>query len=129
MKFSAVLVLAAFAVAGAASESTNMLTLDPNTLTRVDPDMIRGPGPAVPAGDNPNVKKEMDELAGSNNGNYHTIDPHSLPTMDPKYLERLGPMTPTGNNPKLRKPVDEWATTSGTPDATKTAPPTLWRID
>ncbi|KAG1699873.1 hypothetical protein DVH05_012312 [Phytophthora capsici] len=119
MKFFAGLVLAAIAVAGAASESTNMLNLDPKTLTRVDPDMIRGPGPAVPTENIPNV-----ELAGSNNGNYYTIDPHSLPTQDPKYLEGLGPVTPAGDHPKLRKTVDELA---NQPNAT--APPTLYRID
>eukprot|EP00644_Phytophthora_capsici_P011699 jgi/Phyca11/19630/fgenesh1_pg.PHYCAscaffold_50_\ len=118
MKFSAGLVLAAIAVAGAASESTNTLTVDPKTLTRVDPDMITGLGPAVPAGNNPKIKKAMDELAGSGSGNYYTIDPHSLPTMDPKYLEGLGPqvvpgMPGYGKNEKANKAWEEFTKKEG----------------
>ncbi|KAL3670696.1 hypothetical protein V7S43_003884 [Phytophthora oleae] len=95
MKFSAGLVLAAIAVAGATAESTSTLTVEPKTLTHVDPDMIMGLGPAVPAENNPKVKKAMDELAGSHDdsssGSYYTIDPHSLPTVDPKSIIGLGP--------------------------------------
>ncbi|KAI9990676.1 hypothetical protein PInf_018233 [Phytophthora infestans] len=69
-------------------DTTNTLTIDPKSLSTVNPEGLGGLGPQQPAGDNPELKKAMDELAGSTNGgNYHTIDPHSLPTQDPTFVE------------------------------------------
>ncbi|KAK1935736.1 hypothetical protein P3T76_010431 [Phytophthora citrophthora] len=118
MKFSAGLVFVAVAVAGAASESTNTLTVDPKTLTHMDPDMITGLGPVVPAGNNPKVKKAMDELAGSNSGNYYTIDPHSLSTVNPSNIIGLGPqvvpgMPGYGKNEAANKAWEEFTKQEG----------------
>ncbi|POM73469.1 hypothetical protein PHPALM_9686, partial [Phytophthora palmivora] len=115
MKFTAGLVLAAIAVAGASAESTNTLTVDPNKLTRVDPATIVGLGPAVPAvglgpavpaGDDPKIKKAMEQLAGSHKdsgsgSNYYTIDPRTLPTQNPAYLQGLGPQVPIKDHRQL----------------------------
>ncbi|KAF1777299.1 hypothetical protein GQ600_8714 [Phytophthora cactorum] len=60
----------------------------PKSLPTANPAYLEGLGPQTPAGDNPELKKVMKELAGSSNSaNYHTIDPHSLPTQDPPSLE------------------------------------------
>ncbi|KAG6960912.1 hypothetical protein JG688_00009361, partial [Phytophthora aleatoria] len=68
--------------------TTNTLTIDPKSLPTANPAYLEGLGPQTPAGDNPELKKAMKELAGSfNSANYHTIDPHSLPTQDPASLD------------------------------------------
>ncbi|KAG7382716.1 hypothetical protein PHYPSEUDO_004407 [Phytophthora pseudosyringae] len=97
MNFAAGLVLAAVAIAGASAESTNTLNVDPKTLT--------GLGPQTPAGDNPKMKKAMEELAGSHkdsgSGSYYTIDPRTLPTENPAYLNGLGPQVPLKDHRQL----------------------------
>ncbi|OWY98447.1 hypothetical protein PHMEG_00030787 [Phytophthora megakarya] len=112
MKFTAGLVLAAVAVAGAAAESTPTM----------DPKMIEGLGPMTPAGDNPKLKKAMESLAGSHDSssssNYYTIDPKTLPTMDPKYIGGLGPavlpgMPGWGKNEKANKAWEEFQKQDG----------------
>ncbi|KAF4038364.1 Kazal-type serine protease inhibitor domain [Phytophthora infestans] len=114
-----------------AAESTNTLTIDPKTFPTQDPKYLEGLGPQTPAGDNPKLKKAMEQLAGSHESssgsNYYTIDPRTLPTQDPKYLEGLGPQTPAG--PNVKKAMTDFASkdsgTTTTLDTTKTATPTL----
>ncbi|ETI41758.1 hypothetical protein F441_12992 [Phytophthora nicotianae CJ01A1] len=100
MKFASGLVAIAFAAASASAESTNTQTLDPKTLTYLDPTTIRGP--SIPV----DKQKEMEELsagwkAASGNGNYHTIDPNTLPTQNPAYLNGLGPQVPIKDHRQL----------------------------
>ncbi|GMF21333.1 unnamed protein product [Phytophthora lilii] len=128
MKFVAGFVFAAVAVAGASAESTNTLTVDPATLTHVDPNMLTGLGPAVPAGNNPKLKKAMESLEGhhaSSSGSYYTIDPRNLPTENPAYLEGLGPQTRA--SPETKKAMDELASKGSTTtlDTSATSTPTL----
>ncbi|POM74022.1 protease inhibitor Epi7 [Phytophthora palmivora] len=103
MKLTAVLVLAAVAVAGASAESSNMVTFDPNTFTRVDPATIADRRPHIPVGSNDKFTWEVsgphkDSGSGSN---YHTIDPRTLPTQNPAYLQGLGPQVPIKDHRQL----------------------------
>jgi hypothetical protein len=109
MKLTAGFLFAAVAVASATAGSTQTLKIDPNTPT-IDPAMIEGLGPMVPAGNNPKLQKDMKSLAGSqegsSSGNYYTFDPATLPTQNPAFLEGPGPEVPAGDNPKLKKAMD-----------------------
>ncbi|GMF51965.1 unnamed protein product [Phytophthora fragariaefolia] len=96
MKFTAGLVLASIAVAGASAESSKTQTVD--SPTHADPSTIAGLGPAVPAGNNPKAKKAMEQLASSQDGssNYLTNDTKSLVTVNPVYIGGPGPQLEPG---------------------------------
>ncbi|KAG6618540.1 Elastase inhibitor [Phytophthora cinnamomi] len=104
---------------GRALEESTTTTFHPESNpTTIDPAMLGGLGPQTPAGDNPKLKKAMEQFSHDGSSNYLTIDPKTLPIGNPANIGGLGPavlpgMPGYGKNEKANKAWKEYLAKEG----------------